>query len=72
VERWSRGTTRRLSSSRQFAASSRTVKVKKKKKIELSGDFKRRGEETQRILRERLEFHAKRRAEREAHEQRPK
>jgi hypothetical protein len=46
--------------------------VGKKKKIELSEDFKRRGEQTQRILRERLEFHAKRRAEQEAREERPK
>jgi hypothetical protein len=43
----------------------------KKKKIELSEDFRRRGEETQRILRERLEYHAKRRAERDAREERP-
>jgi hypothetical protein len=40
----------------------------KKNKIELSEDFRRRGEETQRVLRERLEFYAKRRAEREARE----
>lgn len=44
----------------------------KKKRIDVSEDFKRRGEETQRILRERLEFHAKRRAERDAREQRSK
>ena len=44
----------------------------KKKRIEVSEDFKRRGEETQRILRERIEFHERRRAEREAREERPK
>jgi hypothetical protein len=45
--------------------------AKKKKTIELSADFRRRGEETQRVLRERLEAHAKRRAEPDAHDQRP-
>jgi hypothetical protein len=44
----------------------------KKKRIDVSEDFKRRGEETQRILRERIELHERRRAEREAREERPK
>jgi hypothetical protein len=40
--------------------------VRKRKKIELSPEWRARSEQTQRVLRERLEFHARRRAEREA------
>jgi hypothetical protein len=44
--------------------------MKKRKKIELSPEWRARSEQTQRILRERLEFHAKRRTQQQAREER--
>lgn len=44
--------------------------MKKRKKIELSPEWRARSEQTQRILRERLEFHAKRRAQQAREERR--
>lgn len=44
--------------------------MKKRKKIELSPEWRARSEQTQRILRERLEFHTKRRAQQQAREER--
>jgi hypothetical protein len=55
-----RSSTRSAHTSSRFAPCSRTTMKKKRKRIELSAEWRERHERTQRMLLERLEFHRRR------------